>query len=166
MNSNDIINKLADIRKHFDSNLNNKYVKNIFIKVDLHSTIKQEMNIILINEFNYVDTRGGLIDIYNGIKAVSEFNKEVTSKVLKNLNSYISSTFASSSNMSQNDKILSQMAIKNYPMNIKILNELLLSLFDMLVEYDKHNFSKDPAYLSVKEFDKIKPSLEYNNTLL
>ncbi len=166
MNSNDIINMLTDIRTHFENNINNKYVKNIFIKIDLHPSNKQEMNIILVNDFHYIDSRGGLQDLYTGIKSVTLFIKEVINKVLKNLNAYVGTGLGSSASVSQNDKILAQMAIKNYPMNIKILNDKLLKLLDLLLEYDKQFYAKDPAYLSVKDIEQTRSELQsYSNTI-
>ena len=52
------------------------------------------------------------------------------------------------------------MAVKNYPMNIKILAKLNFSLLKLVYEYDKVNFPNDPAYRQVKNFEETSKYLE------
>ena len=142
----DIKNAILEIQKHYDKHVNNKYVKRITLNMDLPQSTKQNMNLILSGNFAYIDSRGAIEDLYYGIKAVCDFIVEIQSKIIPNLDSFINgSLFSPQANMSENEKILSQMAIKNYPMNIKILSDLICRLFVIIHEYDKANFEKDPA---------------------
>lgn len=142
---------INEIRKHFDSNLNNKYVKNILLKLDLPSEVRHNMSIVLDYKTLYFDSKGTLEDIYNSIIAISHFIKEIKIKVIPSIESYASESFLVSSGIKdQNEKILYKMAIKNYYMNIKLLARLILKLLKMCIDYDETNFPKSPAYFTIK----------------
>lgn len=164
----DIIQAINELKIHFDKNLNNKYVKNIILKLDITSDIKHNMAILLDYKTLYFDSKGTIDDIYSSIRAISLFIKEVQIRVLPNIISFTGDTFfGAAGSKDPNDKILFQMAIKNYPMNIKLLAKMCYNLLKMVVEYDKDNFTVNPAYESIKNFDEIASSLksviEYDN---
>jgi hypothetical protein len=52
------------------------------------------------------------------------------------------------------------MAIKNYPMNIKILFDLIYHLFQMIHDFDIVNFAKDPAFKRVQGFSEFEKTLQ------
>jgi|GEM_PF-1295638 len=152
---------INEIRNHFETNLNNKYVKNILLKLDMSLDVRHNMNIILDYKTLYFDSKGTIDDIYSSIKAITQFIKEIRIRVLPNIYSYTgNSFFTSSGTKDPNDNILFQMAVKNYPMNIKLLAKLTLNLLKLVYEYDKTNFTKEPAYKKVKNFEEIGKYLE------
>ncbi len=147
---------INEVKNHFDTNLNNKYVKNILLKLDLPLDVRHNMNIIMDLKTLYFDSKGSIEDIYSSINAIAYFIREIRVKVLPNIYSYTGTSFFSSSgNNNPNDNILFQMAVKNYAMNVKILAKLTYNLLKMVLEYDKTNFAKDPAYIHVKKLDEI-----------
>lgn len=151
---------INDIRVHYDSNLNNKYVKNIILKLDIPSETRHYMGIILDYKTLYFDSKGTIEDIYNGIKAICHFIKEVRIRVLPNIESYAGENFLSASGVKDpNERILYKMATKNYPMNIKMLAKHCLKLLKLCIEYDDTNFTKTPAYASIKGFSEIESYL-------
>lgn len=152
-NVDEIKRLLKDIQTHYEKNLNNKYVKNIILKLDLPIMINQDKNVILTNEIVYLDSKGSLEDLYEGIIAVNYLINEIEKNVIPNLSYYVTAYAADQKN--ENEKILAQMAIKNYPMNIKILKDQLKFLFLKIYDFDKLNFSKDPAYKKVKNFNEL-----------
>jgi hypothetical protein len=157
----EIVQAINELKVHFDKNLNNKYVKNIILKLDMTSDIKHNMGILLDYKTLYFDSKGTIDDIYSSIKAIGLFIKEIQIRVLPNIVSFTGDTFfGASGSKDPNDKILFQMAIKNYPMNIKLLAKMCYSLLKMVVEYDKENFSVSPAFESVRNFDEIANSLK------
>ena len=162
VNVGDIKNIIVEIQKHYDKHINNKYVKNITMRLDLSQTVLQNMNLVLSGNLVYIDSRGAIEDLYYGIKATLDFISEVEQKVVPNLGSYFNTStgFAATHNLSQNEKILSQMAIKNYPMNLKLFFDMMNKLFQMIYEFDKINFSKDPAHKRVTTFSQIEILLE------
>ena len=152
----DIKNAIMEIQKHYDKHVNNKYVKRITLHMDLPQSTIQNMNLILSGNFAYIDSRGAIEDLYYGIKAVCDFIIEIRTKIIPNLDSFTNgSIFTPQANLSENEKILSQMAIKNYPMNINILSDLICKLYVIIFEYDKTNFEKDPAFKRIEIFTDI-----------
>ncbi len=152
----DIKQYINEVKNHFDTNLNNKYVKNIILKLDLPLDIRHNMNIIFDLKTLYFDSKGSIEDIYLSINAIAYFIREVKVKVIPNIYSYTGTSFFSAMGAANpNDNILFQMAVKNYQMNIKILAKLVYNLLKMVLEYDKTNFNKDPAYIHFKKLDEI-----------
>ncbi len=161
VNVNDIKNVLIELQKHHDKHISNKYVKNIIMKLDLSQTVIQNMNLVLSGNLVYIDSKGAIEDLYLGIKAVLDFISEVKQNVIPNMNLYYTGLNSSiNQSLNQNDKILSQMAIKNYPMNVKFFFDLVNKLFSMVNEFDKINFSKDPAYKRLQNFAQIEALIE------
>ncbi|HOF01549.1 MAG TPA: hypothetical protein PK385_10450 [Spirochaetota bacterium] len=150
-NADNIKSIISEIQTHYDKNLNSKYVKNLSLKLDIPATINQDKNIVLVNDLIYIDSKGSIEDLYNGIRAVNYYVKEIEKNVLPHLSNYASSIVSTN----ENDKILQQMAIKNYPMNIQILKDMIQKLFIFVYDFDKLNFSKEPAYLKVRNFSEL-----------
>lgn len=156
INVSDIKNLITELQTHYEKHINNKYLKNVIMKVDLNTTSLQNMNLILAGNMVYIDSRGALEDLYYGIKAICEFINEIQTKIMPNLGIYGASNFlGSNQNVTQNEKILSQMAVKNYPMNVKMFFDLVYKLFNMINEFDKINFPKDPAYKRIQNFPQL-----------
>lgn len=151
----EIKRELNEIHNHFEKNLNNKYVKNVMLKLELSPNTKHDMNIVLDYKTLYFDSKGTIEDLYNSIKAITFFIREVRTRVLPNINSYADGGFLNPVTKDQNEKILSQMAIKNYPMNISILARMLQNLLALLIEYDESNFTNSPAYKKIKSFEEM-----------
>jgi hypothetical protein len=159
-NQNEIIKKIDDIKKHFDKNLNNKYVKNILLRLDLSNETKHSMGLLLDYKNIYFDSKGTIEDIYHSIKAIAFTLREVQIKAIPNLGSFSYESFFTSANHDNNDKILFQMAIKNYPMNVKILAKMSLELLKMVIQYDRENFTANPVVDSFKNFEEIVNALK------
>ena len=152
---------INELRTHYETNLNNKYVKNILLKLDISLDMRHNMNIILDDKTLYFDSKGTIDDIYSSIRSITYFIKEIKVRVLPNIYSYTgNSFFTSSGNKDPNDKILFQMAVKNYPMNIKLLAKIALNLLKLVYEYDKTNFPKNPAYEQFSNLNEIFNFLE------
>lgn len=151
----DIKNVINDIKKHYDKHINNKYVKNLQSRLDITQSMMQNMNFILSGNIVYIDSRGAIEDLYNAIKAICDYITEVQSKIVPNISFYAAPNFYSQGGMTENDKILAQMAIKSFPMNVRLLYNFTYKLFNMVHEYDLTNFSKDPAYKRVETFPNI-----------
>ena len=151
-NADEIKTLIKDIQNHYEKYLNNKYVKNIILKLDLPIMVNQDKNVILTNDILYLDSRGSIEDIYEGIIAVNYVINEIEKNIIPNLSSYVAA-YADQKN--ENDKILAQMAIKNYPMNIKILKDKIKLLFLKVYDFDRLNFAKDPAYKRVRDFSTL-----------
>jgi hypothetical protein len=156
---------ITELKNHYETNLNNKFVKNIILKLDIGVEVRHQMGILLDYKSLYFDSKGTLFDLYTSINAIVTFIKEIKTKVLQNISNFAGGTFLNpSSDKDPNNKVLFQMAVKNYPMNIKIFAKYTYKLLNMIIEYDNANFTNNPAYLQIKNFDDINKYLnEYIN---
>ncbi len=155
----DIKTKINDIRRHYESYINSKYLKSVIMKIDLPHMTMRDMEYIINTEITYIDSKGSLADMYCGIKAIIYFVRELEGKIIPNLHSY---SDIGKTAVSTNEQILYQMAIKNFPMNVKILTDLLKQLYDMLIVFDNEHFYQNQAYKNVADFDSI---LKFFSTL-
>lgn len=150
--STDIKTKINEIRYHYDTYLNNKFVKSIMMKLDIPHTIHRDMDYILTNEIIYIDSKGSLMDLYAGIKAIIFLIKDIDIKITPNIQGYMD---AGKKAYSANDAILYQMAIKNYPMNVVILETMIKQLYDMVLDFDRSSFAGHEIFKSVKDIKDI-----------
>lgn len=151
-NVNDIKKQISLVRNHYDNHLNNKYIKNLYRKIELPHMVSQEIKHLLESEVVYIDSKGALIDLYDGIKGVIFLLREIRVQILPSLKAYSNPELT---NFSSHEKILYQMAISNYPQNIKIFTNDLHQLYEMILEFDKNQFNDDPAYKKISEFGEI-----------
>ncbi|HBD94426.1 MAG: hypothetical protein A2015_09120 [Spirochaetes bacterium GWF1_31_7] len=150
--STDIKSKINQLRHHYNSFINNKYVKGIMMKLDIPHTIHRDMDYILLSEIVYIDSKGSLTDIYTGVKAVIFLIKDIELKVIPNIQGYAD---AGKNSYNANESILFQMAIKNFAMNVETFTNILEELYTMLIDYDNEHFPKSEVYKSVRDFADI-----------
>lgn len=148
----DIRKKINEIKNHYHSNLNNKYLKSLKSKIRLSPIVSREVEHLLNFEILYVDTRGSLNDLYAAIAALGVYIEELNKRVVPFLKSYLE---LHREQYDGNEKILFQMTIKNFPMNITILENHLREFYAILIEYDKNKFQKDAIYLRSKNINSI-----------
>lgn len=152
INATDIKEKMKEIKHHYDSNLHNKYVKHIIMKLDMPYSATQDLKKLLESEIVYVDTRGAVEDLYNGIRAVGILMKEIETEVVPNIKAFQESY---SARLEPNERVLFQMAIRNYPMNVELLGQKVFELYKMVFAFDKYKFEDNPAYKHITEFGEI-----------
>lgn len=150
--STDIKSKINQLRHHYNTYLNNKYVKGIMMKLDIPHTIHRDMDYILLSEIVYIDSKGSLNDIYTGIKAVIFFIKDIELKILPNIQGYVD---AGKNSYSGNEGILYQMAIKNFAMNVETFTKILEELFVMVLDYDSNTFTKNEVYKGLRDYNDL-----------
>lgn len=155
VSTSDIINKIKEIREHYDSHINNRYVKNLVMRIELSPSQSQDMGTILANEIIYVDTRGALSDLYSAMRAILVMVSKIYDDVIPGLKNY-----TAASGISSQEKILAQLAVKNYPSNVHFLAQKITELFEMVFTYDEDTFPSNPAYKSVKR-DIIESILQF-----
>lgn len=152
INAADIKEKMKEIKHHYDSNLHNKYVKHIIMKLDIPYSTTQDLKKLLESEIVYVDTRGAVEDLYNGIRAVGVLMKEIEVEVVPNIKAFADSY---STKLEPNERVLFQMAIRNYPMNVDLLGQKVFELYKMVFAFDKYKFSDNPGYKHINDFQDI-----------
>ncbi|MEE1289629.1 MAG: hypothetical protein UHW86_01215, partial [Spirochaetota bacterium] len=134
----EIKNKITEIRKHYDSNLNNNYLKGLNARLEVAPVLQRQIGYLLNQEIVYVDSRGAISDLYSSIYALLTYVTDLNKEIIPMLKSYADQN---TKNYHGNEGILFQMAVKNYPMNLNLFTGMLKSLFDLVMSYDNNNFS-------------------------
>ena len=55
-----------------------------------------------------------------------------------------------------NERVMAQMALKNYGMNVEVFRKKVCDFFKELTEYDTFLFNKNPAYNNIKNYENLK----------
>jgi hypothetical protein len=148
----EIKNKIAEIRKHYDSNLNNNYLKGLNARLEVAPVLQRQIGYLLNQEIVYVDSRGAISDLYSSIHALLTYVTDLNKEIIPILKSYADQN---TKNYHGNEGILFQMAVKNYPMNLNLFTGMLKSLFDLVMSYDNNNFSGKEIHKELKEINEI-----------
>jgi hypothetical protein len=148
----EIKNKIAEIRKHYDSNLNNNYLKGLNARLEVAPVLQRQIGYLLNQEIVYVDSRGAISDLYSSIHALLTYVTDLNKEIIPMLKSYADQN---TKNYHGNEGILFQMAVKNYPMNLNLFTGMLKSLFDVVMSYDNNNFSGKEIHKELKEINEI-----------
>ena len=158
----DIKNKIAEIKKHYDLNLNNNYLKSLNAKLEVAPMLQRQIGYLLNQEIIYVDSRGAISDLYSSIYAVLVYVTNLNKEVVPTIKSYVEQN---AKNYHGNDGILFQMAVKNYPMNLNLFAKMLRTLFDSIMDYDNINFPGKEIHKEqkdIQEIDKLILGLQVN----
>ena len=158
----DIKNKITEIKKHYDLNLNNNYLKSLNAKLEVAPMLQRQIGYLLNQEIIYVDSRGAISDLYSSIYAVLVYVTNLNKEVVPTIKSYVEQN---AKNYHGNDGILFQMAVKNYPMNLNLFAKMLRTLFDSIMDYDNINFPGKEIHKEqkdIQEIDKLILGLQVN----
>jgi hypothetical protein len=148
----EIKNKIAEIRKHYDSNLNNNYLKGLNARLEVAPVLQRQIGYLLNQEIVYVDSRGAISDLYSSIHALLTYVTDLNKEIIPMLKSYADQN---TKNYHGNEGILFQMAVKNYPMNLNLFAKMLKTLFDSIMDYDNINFPGKEIHKELKEINEI-----------
>ena len=158
----DIKNKITEIKKHYDLNLNNNYLKSLNAKLEVAPSLQRQIGYLLNQEIIYVDSRGAISDLYSSIYAVLVYVTNLNKEVVPTIKSYVEQN---TKNYHGNEGILFQMAVKNYPMNLNLFAKMLRTLFDSIRDYDNINFPGKEIHKEqkdIQEIDKLILGLQIN----
>ncbi len=148
----EIKNKIAEIRKHYDSNLNNNYLKGLNARLEVSPVLQRQIGYLLNQEIVYVDSRGAISDLYCSIHALLSYVINLNKEIVPMLKTY---NEQNGKNYHGNEAIFFQMMIKNYPMNLNLFTGMLKALFDLVTSYDTNNFSGKEIHKELKEVNEI-----------
>lgn len=147
----DIKNAVKDLQIHFNNHVNNKYVKNMLLRVDEPVGVSQRKDYLLKGDLYYIDSKGAIEDLFLGIMATLEYTDIISKDVVPRL----AMTNADFVPTNPNERVLCQMTLKNYPTNINIFYKKLVDFFWMLLDYDNFLFPHSPAHEKVKGFETL-----------
>ncbi len=148
----DIKKTVKDIQNHYNTNVNNKYVKKALLRMDVPLHVAQNMDFLLKGDLYYIDSRGAVEDLYMGVAATMDY----IDMIVKNVLPHVTFTGADFVTKDANERVMAQMAFKNYGMNVEIFRKKVCDFFTLLTEYDGFLFSKNPAWRNIKNYENLK----------
>ena len=143
---------VKDIQNHYNTNINNKYVKNSLLRMDVPLHVQQNKDFLLKGDLYYIDSRGAVEDLYMGVAATMDY----IDMIVKHVMPHVTFTGADFVAKDANERVMAQMAMKNYGMNVEIFRKKVCDFFTMLTEYDVSLFNRNPAYNNIKNYENLK----------
>ncbi len=145
----DLIAIVERISDHYKKNIDNRYVRDSLMRMNLERGDWDHINVITELP-EYVRLQGfEYIDLYDKIMALARFVRQAQKEVLPSL-----PTTSLRGGGSQDD-ILRSMALGNYGSNMNIFTDMVNELYIKTVELDKRDNERDPVYTHIPELRNI-----------
>ena len=146
-----IFEKLDELKKQYESNMSNSFIRSALISLDLPYEIRSGIEGIT-DKLDYNKQQGYRFEeLYNGIYGMALFIYRARMEVVPGLKNS-----RSLGTVSDSEKILASMAAENLKANLNILadrlNELYLSV--VRVDVDSHKV-KSPVYKRMPQMEKL-----------
>jgi len=142
-----IIERLAE---HFESSINNSYVRNALISMDLPPNIRLAMQPLTEKVDSYKLHGYRFDEIYSGIMALATY----IYKVRKDVYPYLKNSL--SGKASGDEKILQLLAVDNLKTNMSVLADDVSDLYMKVVQLDKDSHKvKPPVYERMTELQSL-----------
>lgn len=156
---NEVKGLLIKIKKHFLEHIENKYIKNYILRIDIPSSMYNDINKIIDHEFSYFDSNIFIEDLYRAIYAFAKYINILRKKLLPEISKMDGSSYlfdkVSGTSFSQQDRVIQKMVIKNYPMNLKIFTDMINNLYTASYDYDIEKNKNNPILSQIKELNDI-----------
>ena len=155
----DIFEKLDDLKKQYESNMSNSFIRAALISLDLPYEIRSGIEGIT-DKLDYYKNQGYRFEeLYNGIYGMSLFIYKARIQVVPGLKKS-----PSLSDVSPSERVLASMAADNLNANLNILADRLNDLYLKVVRLDVESHKvKCPVYTRMPELEKIGTLLTSSN---
>lgn len=142
-----VIERLAE---HFQSSINNSYVRNALISMDLPPNTRLAMQPLTEKVDSYKLHGYRFDEIYAGIIALATY----IYKVRKDIYPYLRNSL--SGKASGDEKILQMLAVDNLKTNMSVLADDVSDLYMRVVQLDKDSHKvKPPVYERIPELQSL-----------
>ncbi len=157
----EIMRKIEEIASHYQNNINNRYIRKALMTMNIPQS---EWDLIegLTAKSDYYKTQGYRFhELYDQILAVARFINAAKRELLPNLRVILSSGTQTVLSRDKNspfnqDKVLKDMAIKNFSANLQILADMINELYITTVKLDKElHKTKPPVFKRIPELEKL-----------
>ena len=143
------------IKDHYHNNINNRFIRKALLIMDISRTTWENLE-SLTEKGDFYRTQGYNFDeLYEWIISALTFIHHARTEVAPNLKAILSSgsttVLGKTIREREEDKILREMAIKNFPANLKIFADLIKELYNRVIKLDKIENSKKPHYIKYPE---------------
>jgi len=148
------------ISNHYKNNINNRFLRKALLNVTLDKASWESIEKITNISDNMKPQGLRLEELYDSILALANFVFRVRQDILPNIRVLASdggnSIFSGSPGVGNADKILKNMAIGNFPVNLKLLADMINELYVKAVELDKRGHpGTSPEYASNPELKTL-----------
>ncbi len=155
----EIFDKLDDLKKQYQSNMSNSYIRSALISLDLPYEIRSGIEGITDKLDFYKNQGYRFEELYNGIYGMALFIYKARMNVVPRLKSS-----PSLNNVSPSERVLAGMAADNLKANLNILADRLNDLYLSVVRLDVESHKvKPPVYRRIPELEKIGSLLTSTN---
>ncbi len=153
-----IVEKIGD---HYQNNINNRFMRKALLHLELPQSEWDRLE-GLISKSDYYKAQGFQLDeLYEMVLAACHFIFEARQKLIPNLKAIVTQSAGGHRGREQQgnpeqDKVLREMAIDNFPVNLRILTDLVNELYVKTTNLDRQvHGSKPPLYEKITELKQI-----------
>ncbi len=149
-----IVERIGD---HYTTNVNNRFVRKALVTMDMPQSEWDRLD-GLTTKSDYYKAQGFQFDeLYEMIIAAAHFIYKARQSILPNIRSMVTgSPLGSSKGGSDQDKVLRDMAARNFPVNLQILTDLVNELYVRTATLDRQaHEKKPPVYERIPELKEL-----------
>jgi len=158
----DVFKIVEQISEHYQKNISNRFVRKALMMLELQPSEWERLE-GLTEGLEYHRSQGYQFDeIYEMIVSAAHFLYEARLKILPNLRSMVSATTSGDTLSGRKlpsgdqERVLRDMALKNFPVNLGILNDLVYELYVKTAALDKEAAGKRrPVYERIAELKEL-----------
>jgi hypothetical protein len=137
----DIYKIIDKIKDHYNNNIYNRYIRKALLTMKISQNTWDQLD-SLSEKAAYYKVQGYQFDeLYDRIIAAATFIFHARKEVLPNLSILLAggtdTVFTKGQGGENTSKILTQMAINNFPVNLKIFSDMVNELYLKTVDLDK-----------------------------
>lgn len=141
-----ISEKILQISKHYNQNIATRFLRPIFVGIFSDVNLMHNVSELTEHSNDFFMQGQNLVDLYNQIFAMGSFIFLVRRDILPNLHNLMANNIRAAGS----DKVFRQMAFSSLPMNIDLLTDMLVELFESVQKYDTSHSGKNRAV--IKQF--------------
>lgn len=148
------------IKTHFRDNIYNRFLRKALLTMQVSHTTWDLLDSIMEKTEMYKAQGYQLDELYDRILACAQFVFHARKEVMPNIRILLSgggdTMFARGGKEPGTDKVLTELAINNFPVNIKIFADMVNELYLLTVDIDKDiNKNKRPVFEKIPELKNI-----------
>ena len=155
----EVIVLMDRIREHYRNNINNRYIRKALLIMDISRSTWDHLE-SLIEKGDVYRTQGyNLDELYEWIIAALTFIQHSRTEISPNLKTILLSgsttVLGKEVKERKEDKILREMAIKNFPANLKMFADMVKELYNRIIDLDKQDNLYKPIYSKYPEIMEL-----------
>lgn len=129
----DVVKIIEKISEHYKNNISNRFIRKAFTVMNLSQSMWTQLERLTEKSDFYAVQGYEYEDLYEQILAAANFIHQAKIDVLPNLRSLAGSSLKDT----PRDKVLREMAVKNFNSNLPIFADMINELYIKVTEIDK-----------------------------